>query len=747
MTSTVVRGRAGSLILGDGRGVQVPFDTTQVVLIVPTLLLAAMVLPGAFFLQYDGYGGLRQPVAAGATSNYFWTMLQIAPILMTLAFASSMVRAAHVAQQVWPDGEKETDEEEGGGSFVKEETSKTGLSGGASSLAQLARSTTFKTTRLGRTPTFKSVVGSLQKAEKMRKRRHASMAKIEEANGLLSKPTSVEVLQWLLMVGFIAELLFAGSIADRQHPLWDASSVPFLVFCATACAIGVAIALATVYNARLTLLVRAEKETPRLVAGFLARAIVTFLCQLVCFFLCGVTATNLAPAVQPIAFVAGLGEATAGGPCALITPAYLAANCSRAIDLFMAGPAPSLDCSDGGWSPGSLYTSAYSACGSAIAGIRMRTCAYGGLAINFNVLLLLLLNESTQGMDHLTLHKVVRGHTGQRTVLVGLLLLVALGCLPLFLVFMFISPSISFKSNLHSILNVTFILNLTCWALVGLLLNLEFLSSFMRYKTEYDVFISYRVNAEKRLAARLSASLKRESLRVFLDQESLEDGKPWQEGFTKGLFRSSVYALLFSDDALAPLKSLKAVSPVDNVLLEIRLARELYLVRGPNAFQVLPIFIGSYKRCHSADDQHALQAEQAADREGIAPFESLRSYELRDGASDVTVAAVEVALSKCMRELGMGHRPRSPGGVYDNLAWLLTFQGLFPQHGVTIHQALLSLSSRIKLVANRVTEAPYKPTGVVLREWLARRKRANAEAALSLSLPRRLSTQLSLIHI
>ena len=40
------------------------------------------------------------------------------------------------------------------------------------------------------------------------------------------------------------------------------------------------------------------------------------------------------------------------------------------------------------------------------------------------------------------------------------------------------------------------------------------------------------------------------------------------------------------------LRELRADSEVDNVLLEIRLARELYKARGEDAFQVLPCFLG-----------------------------------------------------------------------------------------------------------------------------------------------------------
>lgn len=217
----------------------------------------------------------------------------------------------------------------------------------------------------------------------------------------------------------------------------------------------------------------------------------------------------------------------------------------------------------------------------------MRSASYSGLALSFNALLYLILYESTLGMDHLTLHKFVRGQTGARTLLVGTLLVLALGCLPLFLVFLLLSAGTAFQGQLHDLLSLTFFLNAGCWVAIGGLLNLEFVSSFMRYKvgvrcsrcwrgsptlaarphtrplllshlrsplpllswfplsdpspmasrrsqTEYDAFISYRVATESRFAQLLWSHLCKQSLRVFLDQRCLEDGKPWEEGFVRG---------------------------------------------------------------------------------------------------------------------------------------------------------------------------------------------------------------------
>ena len=376
-----------------------------------------------------------------------------------------------------------------------------------------------------------------------------------------------------------------------------------------------------------------------------------------------------------------------------------------------------LKCDDGGY--GAQYRSAFGACGSALSAIRMRTCAYGALALNVNALLYLLLTESTQGMDHLTLNKFVRGRAGQRTVLVGLFLLIALGCLPLFLVFMILSPMMAMKSDLSLLLNIVFFLNCSCWVMIGFLLNLEFLSTFMRYRTEFDVFISYRVQTEQRVAGMLYNLLTRHphSLRVYLDKVCLEDGKPWQEGFTKGLFRSNVYCILFSKAGMERLLELTPDSPVDNVLLEIRLARELHARRGEDAFQVLPCFIGEHDTC-AYDD---VEGSREADKKGFSPFDfaafakpvnestsrpttpgsevayapaaassSSSAATTADASSSsgggVIVQKVEERLGEIVKVLGMGHRPRTNASVHDNIKWLLEIQGPVLESECTVQQ-------------------------------------------------------------
>jgi hypothetical protein len=100
----------------------------------------------------------------------------------------------------------------------------------------------------------------------------------------------------------------------------------------------------------------------------------------------------------------------------------------------------------------------------------------------------------------------------------------------------------------------------------------------------WDVFISYRVASDASLAQDLYEALKAAGLRVFYDKECLRLGKSWRDGFCAGLSSSRAFVPLLSrggfncvDAAGRPVLgrnwgALAADSPVDNVLLEHRLA-------------------------------------------------------------------------------------------------------------------------------------------------------------------------------
>lgn len=55
---------------------------------------------------------------------------------------------------------------------------------------------------------------------------------------------------------------------------------------------------------------------------------------------------------------------------------------------------------------------------------------------------------------------------------------------------MILSPAQLMKAHVETLMLCGCALNAACWVAIGLLLNFEFLSSFMRYQTAFDIFIS-----------------------------------------------------------------------------------------------------------------------------------------------------------------------------------------------------------------------------------------------------------------
>ena len=104
----------------------------------------------------------------------------------------------------------------------------------------------------------------------------------------------------------------------------------------------------------------------------------------------------------------------------------------------------------------------------------------------------------------------------------------------------------------------------------------------------FHIFISYRVKTEADLAKQLYDRLSSialaqtgQQIRVYLDQERLEDGERWDAGFMKGLGASWIVVPIVSSGALKPMGDLftEDGTPADwcdNVLLEWTAALELF---------------------------------------------------------------------------------------------------------------------------------------------------------------------------
>lgn len=117
-------------------------------------------------------------------------------------------------------------------------------------------------------------------------------------------------------------------------------------------------------------------------------------------------------------------------------------------------------------------------------------------------------------------------------------------------------------------------------------------------KATYDVFISYRVMANTEHAKKLYNLLTNtHGLKVWMDKFCLDVGLPWEVGFTNGLVSSRIFVCLMSKNAInnetvekQNFKHLQQSSPCDNVLLEHRLALELYSFGYID--RIIPILIG-----------------------------------------------------------------------------------------------------------------------------------------------------------
>lgn len=119
---------------------------------------------------------------------------------------------------------------------------------------------------------------------------------------------------------------------------------------------------------------------------------------------------------------------------------------------------------------------------------------------------------------------------------------------------------------------------------------------------KYDAMISYRNKSEAAFASGLFAQLSRKQIalgpnggsrrmRVFLDQERLEAGERWDQGFVqKGIASSTVMLPLVSAGALAGMAELSKADKIDWLLLEWEVA--LALEAADRLGKIYPILLG-----------------------------------------------------------------------------------------------------------------------------------------------------------
>jgi hypothetical protein len=106
----------------------------------------------------------------------------------------------------------------------------------------------------------------------------------------------------------------------------------------------------------------------------------------------------------------------------------------------------------------------------------------------------------------------------------------------------------------------------------------------------FDVFLSYRVDSDYKMAESLYNMLTAKGVKVWWDKKCLKDGVDWEKGFCEGIVNSRAFVPLISASAIEErFMDLVPTSWCDNVLLEHRISLEL---QERNLIEfIFPVFI------------------------------------------------------------------------------------------------------------------------------------------------------------
>jgi hypothetical protein len=130
---------------------------------------------------------------------------------------------------------------------------------------------------------------------------------------------------------------------------------------------------------------------------------------------------------------------------------------------------------------------------------------------------------------------------------------------------------------------------------------------FRNERYEFDVFISYRVNSDKRYANALCSQLREFGLTVFLDDNNLAPGEYWDVGFVTSLYKSKIFVPILSIAGHGRLYAVDNNSDVDNCLLEYMIA--LYFKKIERLGKIVPIVLDTLAvNNNSSAEQTAQQA-------------------------------------------------------------------------------------------------------------------------------------------
>jgi hypothetical protein len=214
----------------------------------------------------------------------------------------------------------------------------------------------------------------------------------------------------------------------------------------------------------------------------------------------------------------------------------------------------------------------------------------------------------------------------------------------------------------------------------------------------YDVFLSYRVAADKFHVKRLHELLTQKGLKVYWDAKCLP-GELWEKEFCKGLVQSRVFVPFVSQEAIKhPSKAWQNFEKLtadqancDNVFLEHRLAIELKQ-RGL-VEKIFPVIIGSSRTVAGATVPIYRDTNGPTDDPPCGSYaECDLRQEMPTSAPSVQVRAVEVKITEHLESNCLG-TPLLQGNVINVYNTLMGYQG----YKVTgdVQDSLHSLADRL----------------------------------------------------
>eukprot|EP01043_Picozoa_sp_COSAG02_P025637 COSAG02_NODE_1447_length_12575_cov_8.479400_5_plen_1271_part_00 len=224
----------------------------------------------------------------------------------------------------------------------------------------------------------------------------------------------------------------------------------------------------------------------------------------------------------------------------------------------------------------------------------------------------------------------------------------------------------------------------------------------------YNIFISYRVKTEHKLALSMFSTIsdaevsvcgaqKQERLAVFLDKVRLLDGQRWDSQFIQALGCSDVFVPLVSIGALEPMTRLMDQVTPDNLLLEWMLA--LWMFKNGQIKSIVPLLLE-----HQAADSKA----QDGDRSRKTLFDGLAQM-AQDGRQlpDVVHEPTRVKAVDALHQLGLdaGMTMTASSKSFDEMTvtkvceMIMMYQGCLMWDAPDQHCAIENATAKVVQVA------------------------------------------------